>query len=129
MKILWICLQAFQLSSVLSTTNANGKWLEENPLEKNHKQHETCNAVNDARGRQQCLQEKSAFNLPNDQGNSNESNQPNYISGAGIDEGNDNGDTVENDPYNHYRGSTIDNHHQVTIDDFRRMNPDLRSHP
>ncbi|ERM94872.1 hypothetical protein AMTR_s00009p00120180 [Amborella trichopoda] len=102
-------------------------------------QEEDNNAVNDARGRQLLdsksveqaskVQEKSAFNLPNDQGNSNESNQPNYISGAAVDEGNDNGDTVENDPYNHYRGSTIDNHHQVTIDDFRRMNPDLRSHP
>ncbi|KAL4191356.1 hypothetical protein AMTRI_Chr07g29480 [Amborella trichopoda] len=132
MKILWICLQTFLLCSLLSTTNGNRKWLEEKPLEKNYKQQETYYPLTDARGRQvldsnslgkeSSVQEKPAFNPPNDQENSNERNQPNNISGTVQDEGKDNGNTEENDPYNHYRGSTIDNHHQITIDEFRRGN-------
>ncbi|ERM94877.1 hypothetical protein AMTRI_Chr07g29500 [Amborella trichopoda] len=165
MKLLWICLQASLLSSLLSTTNANRKWLEESPLEEkqshtveNHKEQETYNAVNEARGRQlldsnsvgktskveekpafnlpndkensnESNQPKPAFNLPNDKENSNESNQPNYISGTGHDEGSDKGNTEEINPYIHYRGSTVDNHHQITIDDFRRVYHNPGSHP
>ncbi|KAL4191349.1 hypothetical protein AMTRI_Chr07g29420 [Amborella trichopoda] len=139
MTILWIFLHAFLLGSLLSPTNANRKWLEENPLEKNHKQQETYNAVNDARGRHLLdrnsvgetskVQAKSAFNLPNDEEKSNESNQPSSISGNGHDEGNDNGNTEENDPYNHYHGSTIDNHHQITIQDFQRVYYNIGFHP
>ncbi|KAL4191354.1 hypothetical protein AMTRI_Chr07g29470 [Amborella trichopoda] len=126
MKILRISLHAFLSSSLHSTTN-------EKRIDRveNHEQYETYNAVNAARGRQLLdnnsvgetsnVQEKPAFNLPNDQENSIGSNQPNYLSGTSHYESNDNENIEENDPYDHYGGSTIDNHHQITIDNFRKV--------
>ncbi|KAL4191351.1 hypothetical protein AMTRI_Chr07g29440 [Amborella trichopoda] len=66
-------------------------------------------------------QENSVVNDMNDQENVDVSKQPANSDENSSVEGISNGNTESNETYNHNQSSTIDNHHQISTDDFRRI--------
>ncbi|ERM94874.1 hypothetical protein AMTRI_Chr07g29450 [Amborella trichopoda] len=137
MKILCLCLLAIVLSLMISMTDAKRILMEGNHhvVKPKLRIEEYAQAASEAEKHaieRQLLHnnvvektnkkhENSVIDDVNYQENGDVNKQPANSDENRSAEGISNGNTESNETYNQNRSSTIDNHHQISIDDFRRI--------